>query len=31
MNVFDLMNLIQYTITCIGAGIAVWEYLRHKK
>ena len=29
MNVTDLMNFIEYTITCIGVGIAIAQFFRH--
>lgn len=31
MNVIDLMTLIEYTFTCIGIGIAIERYFKHKK
>ena len=31
MNVTDLMNFIEYTITCIGVGIAIAQFFKHKK
>jgi hypothetical protein len=30
MNVIDLMTLIEYTFTCIGIGIAIERYFKHK-
>ncbi len=31
MNVLDLMSFIEYTFTCIGIGIAIERYFKHKK
>lgn len=31
MSIIDLMNFIDFMITCIGVGIAIERYYKHKK
>lgn len=31
MSILDLMTFIEYTITCIGLGIAIEQFFEHKK
>lgn len=31
MNVLDLMTFVEYTVTCVGIGIAIAQFFKHKK